>query len=95
MMQGVQSAMQQASQLAQGSGADEEKLPGEDDAASEEGRETRPEDEVEPQPEGAAPGVSGGERVPDASTQEAAPQAPSSPRPAPTRPADSSPETAL
>lgn len=91
MMQGVQSAVRQASQLAQGSGEDEEELPVEDEPAPE---DERPEEKVEPQAEGAAPGDSGGERVPDATQQESAPQAPAGPKPAPTRPADS-PEIAL
>ncbi|WP_006242370.1 type VII secretion target [Mycolicibacterium tusciae] len=93
MMQGVQSAVQQASQLAQ-SGEGEEKLPGEDEQMPEEDREERPEDKLEPQAE-AAPGNSGGERVPDAGLQEPAPQAPPAPKPAPTRPAESGPEIAL
>jgi hypothetical protein len=93
MMQGVQSAVQQASQLAQGSGEDE--VPGADEAAAEDEPEERPEDEAESPPEGAAPGDSGGERVPDASPHEPAPPVPAGPKPAPTRPADSSPEIAL
>ncbi len=93
MMQGVQSAVQQATQMAQ-SGEGEEKLPGDEAQTPEEDREERLEDEAEPQPE-AAPGNSGGERVPDAGPQEPAPQAPAAPKPAPTRPAESGPEIAL
>ncbi|MGZ8746252.1 MAG: hypothetical protein ACXWZ2_04265 [Mycobacterium sp.] len=93
MMQGVQSAVQQATQMAQ-SGEGEEKLPGEEAQTPEEDREERPEDKAEPQPE-AAPGDSGGERVPDDGPQEPEPQAPAAPKPAPTRPAQSGPEIAL
>ena len=93
MMQGVQSAVQQATQMAHGSG--EDGLPDEEDALTDEEREERPEDKVDPQPEGAAAGDTGGERVPNASPQEPAPEAPAEPKPAPTRPADSSPGIAL
>ena len=62
-------------------------------ATSEEAREERP--ESEPRPDEAAPGNTGGERVPDASPQESAPEVPAAPKPAPTRPAGSSPEIAL
>lgn len=93
MLQGVQSAVQQATEMAQ-SGEGEEKLPRDDEQAPDEDREERPEDKTEPQPE-AAPGNSGGERVPDDGRQEPVPQAPAAPRPAPTRPAESGPEIAL
>ncbi|MFI5506047.1 PE domain-containing protein [Mycobacterium sp. NPDC051804] len=93
MMQGVQSAVQQASQMAQ-SGEGEEKLPEDEPLNPEEAREERTEEKVEPESE-AAPGSSGGERVPDANPQEPAPAAPAAPKPAPTRPAEAGPEIAL
>ena len=93
MMQGVQSAVQQATRMAQ-SGEDEERLPDEEEPAPEEELAERAEDKAQPQAE-AAPGNSGGERVPDAGRQEPAPAAPVAPKPAPTRPAESGPEIAL
>ncbi|WP_099040504.1 type VII secretion target [Mycobacterium neglectum] len=93
MMQGVQSAVQQASQLAE-SGEGGDTLFGDDERTPEEDREEGPEDKPEQQPE-AAPGNSGGERVPDVGPQESAPAAPAAPKPAPTRPAESGPEIAL
>ncbi|MGO4444519.1 type VII secretion target [Mycobacterium sp. 2YAF39] len=89
MMQGVQTAVQQASQMSKLSGEDEDKLgkeePSTDDA------EDRPEDEVEQRPEEAAPGDTGGERAPVPESQEPRPEAPAAPKPAPTRPAQSTP----
>jgi hypothetical protein len=43
----------------------------------------------------AAPGPSSGERAPEPQSREATPPAPPAPKPAPTRPAGSSPETVL
>lgn len=93
MIQGVQTAVQQATQMAQ-SGEGEEKLPEDEVLTAEEAREERPEEKAEPQSE-AAPGNSGGERVPDAGPQVPAPEAPPAPKPAPTRPAESGAEIAL
>ena len=93
MMQGVQTAVQQATQMAQ-SGGGEEKLPENEALEAEEAREERPEDKAEPESE-AAPGSSGGERVPDAGPQEPAQAAPAAPKPVPTRPAESGPEISL
>jgi hypothetical protein len=95
MMQGVQSAVQQATQMAQ-SGEGETRLPEDEALAPEEASEEKREPEDEAVPESAAaPGNSGGERVPDAGAPEAAPVAPAAPKPAPTRPAESGPEIAL
>jgi hypothetical protein len=93
MMQGVQSAVQQASQLAQ-LGEGEETLPDEDAPTPEDEREERPDGKNAPESE-AAPSNSGGERAPDTGPQQPAPEAPAAPKPAPTRPADSGPEIAL
>ena len=94
MMQGVQSAVQQATQMAQ-SGEGEEKLPEDEALTPEEAREEQaPEDKVGAEPE-AAPGNSAGERVPDAGPRAPAPEAPPAPKPAPTRPAEAGPEIAL
>lgn len=94
MMQGVQTAVQQATQMAQ-SGEGDEKVAEDETLTPEEAREERPDEEkTEPRSE-AAPGASGGERVPDAGPQEPTPPAPAAPKPAPTRPAESSPEIAL
>jgi hypothetical protein len=93
MMQGVQSAVQQAAQLAD-SGEGEEKRPEDEALTADEAPEERPEDKAGPQPE-AAPGDSAGERLPDAGPQAPAPEAPPAPKPAPTRPAESGPEIAL
>ncbi|MGV0714839.1 PE domain-containing protein [Mycolicibacterium sp. XJ662] len=96
MMQGMQSAMQQVGQLSEMSGVDDElKLEAEEDKSAAPTDEQRPEEEEEPRVAGAAPG-SGGERVPEPQAQEAQPQAPEAPpKPAPTRPAEASPEIAL
>lgn len=93
MIQGVQSAVQQASQMSQMSGegqqlGDDEAQPGEAE------REKPPEDKAEPQAE-AAPGNSAGERAPDAGPSAPAPEAPAAPKPVPTRPAGSGSEIAL
>ncbi|MBY0287504.1 MAG: hypothetical protein K2X52_10180 [Mycobacteriaceae bacterium] len=94
MMQGVQTAVQQATQMAQ-SGEGDEEVAEDATLTPEEAREERPDEEnTEPQSE-AAPGDSGGERVPDAGPQEPAPPAPAAPKPAPTRPAESGAEIAL
>lgn len=94
MMQGVQTAVQQATQMAQ-SGEGDEKIPEDETLTPEGAREEQPDEEkTEPQSE-AAPRASGGERVPDAGPQEPAPLAPAAPKPAPTRPAASGPEIAL
>ena len=92
MMQGVQSAVQQASQMSEMSGDGEDKL-GEEDLERDvhEGRA----DEAEQRPDEAAPGNSGGERVPEQAPQESRPEVPAAPKPAPTRPADSGSEIAL
>lgn len=96
MMQGVQTAVQQAAQMAQSGGGDE-KVAEDETLMPEEAREERPDEEkTEPRSE-AAPGASssGGERVPDVGAQEPTPPAPAASKPAPTRPAESSPEIAL
>ncbi|WP_083127669.1 type VII secretion target [Mycolicibacterium tusciae] len=94
MMQGVQTAVQQATQMAQ-SGEGDEMVPEDETVTPEEAREERAEDRVEAEPE-ATPGNSAGERVPDAGPQvPSAPEAPPAPKPAPTRPAESGPESAL
>lgn len=92
MMQGVQTAVQQASQMAQ-SGEGDEKVPEDETLTPEEAREERAYEEKPEPPSEAAPGISGGERVPDAGPQEPTPSA--APKPAPTRPAESGSEIAL
>ncbi|MGV0644273.1 PE domain-containing protein [Mycolicibacterium sp. XJ2546] len=96
MMQGMQSALQQVGQLSELSGVEDELKPeAEEPNPTEISDEKPPQEEKEPQVEGAAPG-SGGERVPEPQAQEAQPQAPEAPpKPAPTRPAEASPEIAL
>ncbi len=92
MMQGVQSAMQQASQMAtQGEGA-----LGDDDSKLAEGVvEEPPEERAEPRSDEAAPGESSGERAPEPAPQEFEPEAPAAPKPAPTRPAEATTRVAL
>jgi Excreted virulence factor EspC, type VII ESX diderm len=90
MMQGVQSAVQQAGQLSEMAGEDE-KPEGEDPLTPEDAHEERPDDKAEQRPDETAPGNSGGERVPDTVPQEPRPEAPAAPKPAPTRPAETAP----
>lgn len=90
MMQGAQSAMQQASQMAtEGEGA-----LGDDDSKLAEGVvEEPPEERAEP--DDAAPGESSGERAPETAPHESEPEAPAAPKPAPTRPAEAMTRVAL
>jgi hypothetical protein len=104
IMQGVQSAMQQVGQLSgmggQGDKDSEQKETGQlheptGDAPNESRADREPEPAVEPaQGEGADQGNSGGERVPEPEGPRAQ-DVPAKPRPAPTRPAESSPENVL
>ncbi|MDG5483201.1 PE domain-containing protein [Mycolicibacterium gadium] len=94
MMQGVQTAVQQATQMAQ-SGEGDEKVPEDEALTPEEAREERDDEEKPGPPSEVASGTSVGERVPDAGSQEPTPPAPAAPKPAPTRPAESGPEIAL
>lgn len=94
MMQGVQTAVQQATQMAQ-SGEGDEKVPEDEALTPEEAREERDDEEKPEPPSEAASGTSIGERVPDAGPQEPTPPAPAAPKPAPTRPAESGSEIAL
>ncbi len=91
MLQGVQSAVQQASQV---SGDDVKKLGEEEPRQDDEDVET-PEDEAAQRPDEAASGNTGGERAPVPGSQEPRPEVPAAPKPAPTRPAESAPEIAL
>jgi hypothetical protein len=89
MMQGVQTAVQQASQMSKMSGEDKEEL-GESEPPTEDAEDRR-ENEAEQRPEEAAPGDTGGERAPVPESQEPRPEPPAAPKPAPTRPAQSTP----
>lgn len=96
MMQGVQTAVQQATQMAQ-SGEGDEMVPEDETLTPEEAGEERADEKKPEPPSEASSGTSGGERVPDAGPQEPTPPAPApaAPKPAPTRPAESGPEIAL
>ena len=104
IMQGVQSAMQQVGQLSgMGSQGDQDAERKEAEELREPTEETQsdsravrePEPSAEPGPrDGAGVGDDGGERVPEPERPDAQ-GAPEEPRPAPTRPAESSPETVL
>jgi hypothetical protein len=97
MMQGVQSAMQQAGQMSEMSGEDEEKPESEDPQTPAHADGERPDEStqtLESQPDLAAPGDGAGERAPE-QQPDALPRTPEQPKPAPTRPAESSPEIAL
>jgi hypothetical protein len=99
IMQGVQSGLQQVSQMAGGMGEkpDAEAKGEQQQAVEAERAEVKPEEKAQPAvPEGAAPGQAGGERAPEAAPlQGPAPEAPQPAKPAPTRPATSDPEIAL
>jgi hypothetical protein len=92
MMQGVQSAVQQASKM---SGDDADELGEEDPKHDDEDGEKRREGEAGQRPDEAAPGDTGSERAPVPGSQEPRPEAPTGPKPAPTRPAGSAPEIEL
>ena len=102
IMQGVQSGMQQVGQMSDMAGKDEQNPDGgeedkqEDPSAGKKPEETPPRTEPAPaRPEQAAPGNTGGERAPVPDRSLAQPGVPVAPRPAPTRPGESSPEIAL
>lgn len=91
MMQGVQSAMQQASQMSELSGED---ALGDEDSELAEGVVEEPKSS-EPRPDEAAPGDSSGERAPEPAPQESEPEVPAAPKPVPTRPAEAMTRIAL
>jgi hypothetical protein len=95
--QGVQAVMQGVGQISEMSGTGDEQLENDERKQAEPAEKQSAEGAARPEPRAdeAAPGNSGGERVPEPQTQEAQPQTPTEPKPAPTRPAESAPETAL
>ena len=104
IMQGVQSAMQQVGQMSEMAGKDEQDAEGKEGEQPDPAAEKKPEEAApraerppvtDPSPAQAAPGNTGGERVPEPDRPQAQPGTPAAPRPAPTRPAESAPEIAL
>jgi len=91
MMQGVQSAVQQAGQVSQM--ADAEDLDVADESKSDGAAEKEPDEPAREERRQAAPGDAAGERAPE--SQQPRPESPAAPKPAPTRPAGSAAEIAL